>query len=625
MPENNNHTSTPENRELEIEIDGSVAVAAPAAAPARRRPRGLRIARTPRLIVAVVLLAFFALMAIFGPLLAPYDPSSTSLDFSQGPSAAHWLGTTQSGQDILSQLLVGAQLSMLVAVVAGAIAVTISIIVGVTAGYLGGWWGEILGFVTNVFIVIPAFPLMILAASVLRGVGWLGTVLVIGLTGWAFGARLLRAQTLSLRNRDFVRAAVARGESTFRIIFCEIVPNLGAILLTVSLFLVLFGLLAAAGLDFLGIGDPNSWSWGKILYWAQSASAFATGAWWWYVPPGLCLALLGMCFALINLSLDEAINPRLRSTRRRKHREAATIAPAPAALHADEGDDALLKIRNLTVTYGEGESAHDAVKHVDLTLHRGEILGLVGESGSGKSTLSHAVTRLLRPPGRVTTGSVVYKSSRSDAAVDILTLDIESLRALRWSEISIVFQSSMNAMNPVVTIESQLTDVLETHRPEMTAAQRHQRAIELLELVRIPTDRLSSYQHELSGGMRQRVMLAMALALEPQIVILDEPTTALDVVVQREVLDEVLRLRTELGFAVIFVTHDLALVLEISDTVAVMKSGDIVEIATAEQIHREPKQEYTRRLLTAFPTLHSEARGAGITDDADFSKAEVSR
>ncbi|HEX3790162.1 MAG TPA: ABC transporter ATP-binding protein [Pseudonocardiaceae bacterium] len=267
----------------------------------------------------------------------------------------------------------------------------------------------------------------------------------------------------------------------------------------------------------------------------------------------------------------------------------------------------ILEIKHLNVDYGLGEDAVHAVRDVNLTLHRGEVLGLAGESGSGKSTLAYGLSRLLPPPGVVRSGSVLYHQP-DGTAIDILTLTPAKLRAFRWAETAIVFQGAMNSLNPVHKVSTQLMDVLKAHEPRMSSSARRARAAELLRLVGISPDRLESYPHELSGGMRQRVMIGMALALEPKVVIMDEPTTALDVVMQRQILAELVGLRERLGFSVLFITHDLSLLVEFSDRIAIMYGGRIVEQAEAAALYRDPLHPYSDGLLHSFPALRGPRR-----------------
>ncbi|GAB1509402.1 ABC transporter ATP-binding protein [Actinophytocola sp. KF-1] len=267
----------------------------------------------------------------------------------------------------------------------------------------------------------------------------------------------------------------------------------------------------------------------------------------------------------------------------------------------------VLEIRNLNVHYGLGDEGVHAVRDVSLTLDRGEVLGLAGESGSGKSTLAYGMLRLLPPPGVVTGGQVLYHP-RDGEPMDLMTLSTAKLRRFRWSEISIVFQGAMNSLNPVHTIAAQLCDVIAAHEPRTSRAAQRARARDLLKLVGINADRLNSYPHQLSGGMRQRVMIAMALALEPRVVVMDEPTTALDVVMQRQILAQLVELRERIGFSVLFITHDLSLLVEFSDRIAIMYGGRIVEQAPARDLYRESLHPYSDGLLHSFPALRGPRR-----------------
>lgn len=282
--------------------------------------------------------------------------------------------------------------------------------------------------------------------------------------------------------------------------------------------------------------------------------------------------------------------------------------------------DPVLTVEDLTVVY-EAEKPVTAVKGVSLTLHRGEILGLAGESGCGKTTLAYAINRLHRPPARLASGSVVFHDA-SGEDIDVLALGDEELRAFRWDKLSMVFQGAMNALNPVTSVRAQLRDTLRAHRPELSRREIRRRSEEVLTLVGVDAKRIESYPHELSGGMRQRVMIAMAMLLEPQIMIMDEPTTALDVVVQRDILREILRLRDDLNFAVVFITHDLPLLLEISDRIAVMLEGEIIELGSAKELYGNARHPYTRRLLGSFPSLAGD-RGGFIRAGADVVPASL--
>jgi oligopeptide/dipeptide ABC transporter ATP-binding protein len=267
----------------------------------------------------------------------------------------------------------------------------------------------------------------------------------------------------------------------------------------------------------------------------------------------------------------------------------------------------VLDITDFSVVYRTSGGDVRAVSRVNLALHTGEVVGLAGESGSGKSTLAYAVCRLLRAPALITSGSVIYRGRRVSGPTDVLQLGNNELQQLRWREIAIVFQSAMNALNPVLNVRDQIEDAVRAHL-RMSRADALKKVGGLLDLVGIPRSRLRSYPHELSGGMRQRAMIAMALAADPEIIIMDEPTTALDVVVQRDILAQIVELQESLGFAILFITHDLSLLLELADRIAVMYAGQLMEVGTAAELHHEPAHPYSRGLLNSFPSLHGPRR-----------------
>jgi peptide/nickel transport system permease protein len=632
--------------------------AGPSAQPIFHRSRILRLPRSPKVVVGLLILGVFAVLAILGRWMAPYNPNTTDeknwvqhvlvpgtgpgtdipanfYPLPLSPSAAHWLGTTVFAQDAFSQLLSSTQATLFVGLLAAAIATVLSVLIGVSAGYLGGGADEGLSLVANVFLAIPGLPLLIVIANYVPSAGS-SIVLVaaiIAVTTWAYTARTLRAQTLSLRNRDFVEAARVSGEGRSRIILVEVLPNLIPIVAASFLFTSLSAIGAYVVIAFLGLaGSPTSsppglWNWGEMLREGFANNAVRSGWWWWWAPPGVFIALLGTGLALLNFGIDEFINPRLRAvglsrkaaskvgiSRRPKLGMTPVVRGRPTgnkrpARPTEDSAEPVLEIRGLSIDYGYGDEAVHAVVDCDLTLRRGRVLGLAGESGSGKTTLALAAIRLLRAPAVITAGEVLFHSKPISGdgpvgTIDLLAAGDDDLRAIRWSEIAVVLQSSLNALNPVIAIGAQFDDLLRVHRPRLSATERWTRSVELFDMVGINAERLRSYPHELSGGMRQRAMIAMAIALDPQVMILDEPTTALDVVTQREILEELVGLRDRIGFATLFITHDISLLVELADEIDVMYAGRLMERAPAASLFRAPRLPYTHGLLHCFPPLH---------------------
>ncbi len=294
----------------------------------RKRFRTLRaFVKNPRAIAGMMILGLFAGLAIFAPLLARYNPQASVFLPMQPPSAAHWFGTTNTGQDLFSQFVWGTQATMMVGIGGGLIMTVLGVTIGMYAGYKGGTVDAILNVLTNIFLVLPTLALLIVIESYIRNTTPLINGLIIGLTGWAWGARVFRVQTMSLVGRDFVVAAKLSGQSDLRIMFTEILPNTYSILASNLMYSCLGSILAEAGLAYLGYENVNANSWGTILYWASSGNAMLTGAWWWFVPPGIAIALVGMSFALMNFAIDQITNPRLKSGKRRRKRH-VTATPS---------------------------------------------------------------------------------------------------------------------------------------------------------------------------------------------------------------------------------------------------------------------------------------------------------
>jgi oligopeptide/dipeptide ABC transporter ATP-binding protein len=557
------------------------------------------VSRSKKAVAGVLLLLFFGVLAVFPGQIAPYSPTAKIFPPALPPSSHHWLGTTTLGEDIFSQLIWGTRLSLVIALAVGAVATILAVLVGVSAGYLGGATDGFLSLVTDVILVLPIFPLIIVIAAYEKNAGLLTLIVVLGVLGWSYGARQLRSQTLSLRRRDFLESARVRGERRSYVILHEILPTMTSLIMATFLGSALYAVLTAAGLQFIGLGDPNSQSWGTMLYWAQSNEALFAGMPLWAIAPGVCVALLGAAFALLNYAFDEISSPALRVRKLDRARlprtEAVREPPKPAA--AEDGP--VLEIEDLTVAYATDSGPVVAVDHVDLELARGEFLAIVGESGCGKSTLLYAIARLLGAPlpGEIVGGRILFQGR------DLVLLEEKQLRAVRWRDLSVVMQSAMNALNPVLTVAEQMRDACRAHS-NWSNAEIEVRSREVLRLVSIDPVHLHSYPHQLSGGMRQRAMIAMALLFTPDLVIMDEPTSALDVVAQRSLMVQIKELQEELGFAVIFVTHDMSLVSHFSDRLLVMYAGQVAELAKTRDLFARPLHPYSQGLLAAFPSLH---------------------
>jgi oligopeptide/dipeptide ABC transporter ATP-binding protein len=557
------------------------------------------VAHNRKALVGLGLLLLFVVLAAIPGQIAPDDPRAKIYPRGLGPSWHHLFGTTAYGEDVFSQLVFGTRQSILIAFAVGGLATLIAVLVGVSAGYLGGTTDGVLSLITDVILVIPIFPLIIVIAAYERNSGFLTLVVVLGVLGWSYGARQLRSQTLSLRRRDFLEAARVRGERKSYVIVHEILPTMTSLILASFLGAALYAVLFAAGLQFIGLGDPNSQSWGTMLYWAENNEALGAGMPYWAIMPGVCIALLGAAFALLNYAFDEISSPSLRL--RKLEREGVDAEPEPAPVVPARPPDAsnILEVRNLSVAYASEQGPVVAVDDVSFELGKGEFLGVVGESACGKSTLVYAIARLLGAPlaGEITNGQVLFKGR------DMVTLADKELRHIRWRDYSVVMQSAMNALNPVLTVAAQMRDACEAHST-MNKRQIENRSKEVLRLVSIDPVHLQSYPHQLSGGMRQRAMIAMALLFTPELIIMDEPTSALDVVGQRSLMVQIKVLQEQLGFAVVFVTHDMSLVRHFSDRLLVMYAAQVAELGGTRQLFEKPLHPYTQGLLEAFPSIH---------------------
>jgi peptide/nickel transport system permease protein len=555
-------------------------------------------------IVGAAMLLVALVVAVAAPLLAPYDPYApvrvTIDDIYRSPDARHLLGTDDGGKDVLSSLIYGARVSLLVGFTAATIALLIGGIVGLVAGYRGGRIGSLLMRITDFFLVIPDLALQIVIVAI-AGQSLTNIILVIGALGWTTTARLVRSQTLSVRERKYVLRARAIGAGDGHILRRHILPAVLPLMLANMVLVISLAILSESTLAFIGLGDPTVISWGQMLNYAFNRGAISAGAWWALLPPGFAIVWVVLGTTLLGTALENALNPRLK----RHHlegepdvRREMDASWAPQATTAPAGIEApLLSVRDLAIEFeGPGRPLR-AVDGVSFDLRRGETLGLVGESGCGKTTTVLGILRLLPPGGRIVGGSVLFDGE------DLLGLDGGALRAFRWTRLSLVFQGAMNALNPVRTISDQIVEAIRLHDPLASASEARARAGSLLERVGIGQSRGNEYPHTYSGGMRQRAMIALALACNPDVIVADEPTTALDVMIQAQILELLGELSRDLGMGIILVTHDLGVVAQTCDRVVVMYAGTVAEENDAPTLFANPRHPYTQQLLRSFPDL----------------------
>ena len=541
-------------------------------------------------------IALACVVALLAPVLPLADPAAMDAAPYLPPGGAHWLGTDNFGRDVLSRLVWGTRSALMVAVISSAVASLIGVGLGSVSGYFGGTTDAVLSRSFDVFLLIPSFFLVLLIVA-LFGSGLEFTMVAIALTTWPRAARIMRAQVLTLRSRVFVQAARAAGASHARTLLGHVVPNGLAPIVTDATILMGLAILTEAGLSFLGLGDQNAVSWGRMIFEGQRQLRLAP---WMSVFPGVALLLLVAAFNLLGDGLNRALNPQLRRLGMARADRPPIDLPRPPQ---DPGGP-ILDVRDLRMSYRLGADEIRAVDGVSFTLARGDSLGVVGESGCGKSSLGAALLQVMAPNAALTGGDVTLDGVPILRDGRRVRLDgRDAIDALRWRRASIVFQSAMNALNPVLSIERQLLDAYRLHRPQASRDAAMARIAEIFDLIGIPRARLSAYPHELSGGMRQRAMIALSLLLEPALIVADEPTTALDVLIQDQILGEIDALRRRLGLSLILISHDMGAVAETCARVAVMYAGEIVELAPTARLFDAPRHPYTQALLASLPSV----------------------
>ncbi|TVT45598.1 dipeptide/oligopeptide/nickel ABC transporter permease/ATP-binding protein [Amycolatopsis rhizosphaerae] len=559
-----------------------------------RRPLWTAIARYPVAAVAGLCLAALVLAALVAPLIAPGDPQYQDLSsVLSGPSGAHWLGTDRLGRDVLSRLLFGTQVTLLDVAIATAVFLALGVPLGVVAGYRGAWLDRVVVRFADLVLAVPGIIVLLMVVAVFPGDD-VATMIALGVIGCPGLLRIVRGSTLAIRGELYVKAARLSGLRTGAILRRHVLPRVaGPIIVQTSLFCAT-ALLAESGLSFLGLTRPDTRgpSWGNMVAEASNAMSRTT---WLLVPTGGALILTVMAFGLIGDAVRDATTSRSvavapLSRRRRRGPKATPSAPPVSSVSA--ADTPILRVDGLTVTLGGSPLVQD----VGFVLAAGEAVGIVGESGCGKSVTAKAVLGLLPAGADVAAGSITFEGKELTALSD------KELGRVRGSGIAFISQDPANSLDPTFTIGSQLREVIRRHHPQRRR-QADAEAERLLRLVQLPDPRgvLRRRPGELSGGMAQRVCIAMALAARPKVLIADEPTTALDVTVQAEILALLRDLQHRLGMALMLITHDWGVLADVCDRAVVMYAGQVVESASVEELYARPRHPYTAALLAANP------------------------
>ena len=585
------------------------------------------LAREPVAAAAAAFLLLMAVVSLGADWVAPYDPTDQNLrNRLQAPFSAnneggllHILGTDELGRDVLSRVLHGGQVSISVGLVGALVSGAIGVVLGLIAGYRRGALETVIMRLVDGMLALPSL-LIALIILFLAGSGFWKLILVFALLRWMVYARMTRGLTLAYRDAEFVRAATAVGARSRRVMFRHLLPNFASPLLVLGTLEVAFLILSEASLSFLGFGiQPPNPSWGLMI---ANGREYLQQAWWIVTFPGVAIMLCALSLNLVASWFRSATDPQqrwrlLNPVRRRDLMPAAPAAEPASAAELPErpargaaadrtgaaAPDSLLEVRDLHVRFETPTGRVHAVRGVDLSVRRGDTIGILGESGCGKSATMQAIMRILpEPPARVSASTLRYRD------LDLLTATRAEVSSVRGSGMSMVFQDALTSLNPALRVGYQIGEVYRA-RTGASRSQARRHAIDLLARVGIPAprERVDDYPHQFSGGMRQRAMIATALAMDPELLIADEPTTALDVTVQRQILELLADLQDDFGMALVIITHDLGVLAEVVDQIHVMYAGEIVESAPVGELYRRPRHPYTAALMASNPQLDDPA------------------
>ncbi|PRD42941.1 peptide ABC transporter permease [Phyllobacterium phragmitis] len=551
-------------------------------------------------------ITLIVVMALLAPVLPLHDPDITSPADRLLPvlSEGHMLGTDHLGRDVLARLVWGTRVSLFVGIAAAFVAAFLGSVIGLVAGYAGGRADNL---IMRGIDMLMAFPYILLALAIVAvlGPGLLNALYAIAIVNIPFFARNVRGITLGLSHREFVDAARLSGKSHIAIVATEILPNVLPIVVITMSTTIGWMILETAGLSFLGLGaQPPQADLGSML--GQGRALLFTAP-MVSVIPGVMVFLIVMSVNLLGDGVRDVLDPRLRAGSLGRPMPVTRIERENVPVPDETAKASALAVVELETSFEARSGRQRAVKDISFTLRKGECLGLIGESGSGKSVTALSILGLVASPPGVITGGAVTIEGR-----DVLSLDETQIASFRGGKVAYIFQDPLTTLHPLFTIGEQVAEAVRAHQPVGRAAA-HRKAVELLGTVQIPDpeQRARAYPHELSGGQRQRVGIAMALANDPDIIIADEPTTALDVTVQAEILRLLQVLRRERGLALLFITHDFGVVAEICDRVAVMRHGEIVETGETAAVLGNPEHPYTKRLIACVPVP---GQGRGFLD-----------
>ena len=571
--------------------------------------------------ISLIVIAILAFCAVFARFLAPCDPVKITQNY-QPPTGAHWFGTDNLGRDVFSRVMYGARYSLVIGLSSVIFALIMGSIIGAIAAVSRTWISELIMRLIDIVMSIPGIALAAVCLAIL-GQSMIGIIISIGVLYVPQIARIVRANIISEYGKDYVRAVIVSGARAPWILLKHVTRNIAAPVMVFTTLSVADAIVFEASLSFINAGIPEPTpTWGNILSSAKAGVIF--GYWWQALFPGLAIMITVLCLNILSEGITDAMvaAPTAPVAKSAADADAARkedrILTDPVAAYKEQHDalvESLAKLReaelkrtdrlqptsteppvievkDLCIQFPRYGSVN-VVDHLSFSVRPGETMGLVGESGCGKSITSLAIMGLLDPKAKIS-GQILFNGK------DLVKLSPKEHNALRGHEIAMVYQDALSSLNPSMLIKAQMK--------QLTSRGGTRSAEELLELVGLdPKRTLESYPHELSGGQRQRVLIAMALTRDPKLIIADEPTTALDVTVQKQVIDLLNELREKLGFAMVFVSHDLALVAKVAHSITVMYAGQVVEQGSTKEILTDPHHEYTRGLLGSVTSIEAGA------------------